>query len=75
MTQEYYTIEELIELAKDEKDEFGYATEKQMYQVVDIFNKKGLCGNNLEEIWFRLQDEFEYLRYELELAQNCKLIH
>ena len=68
MTQEYYTIEELIEFAKNEKDEFGYATEKQMYQVVDIFNKKGLCGNSVEGIWFRLQDLFEYERYELELA-------
>ena len=44
----------------NEMFEFGFATEEQLNEVIEIFNKKGLCGDDLDAVWNILNQEKYY---------------
>jgi len=46
-----YTIDELVEFAKNEMFEFALATEDQVTKVIEIFNDQGLAGDDLFCWW------------------------
>jgi hypothetical protein len=46
-----YTVKQLVEFAKNEMFELGYATEEQLDQVIEIFNNEGLAGDDLFTVW------------------------
>tara|TARA_B100001123_G_C14753079_1_gene805748 strand:- start:456 stop:638 length:183 start_codon:yes stop_codon:yes gene_type:complete len=58
-----YTIEQLVEFAKNEMFEFSFATEEQLEKVIEIFNNQGLAGDDLDTWWNEMQDPnyFEYI--------------
>jgi len=58
-----YTIEQLVEFAKNEMFEFAFATEEQLEKVIEIFNNQGLAGDDLDTWWNEMQDPnyFEYI--------------
>ena len=51
-----YTIEQLVEFAKNEMSEFAFATEEQLEEVIDIFNDQGLAGDDLDTWWNEMKD-------------------
>ncbi len=59
-----YTIEQLVEFAKNEMFEFAFATEEQLEKVIEIFNNQGLAGDDLDTWWNEMQDPnyFEYIQ-------------
>ena len=46
-----YTIDQLVEFAKNEMFEFALATDEQLDKVIDIFNAEGLAGDDLSTWW------------------------
>jgi len=51
-----YTVKQLVEFAKNEMFELGYATETQLDQVIEIFNSEGLAGDDLFTLWTEINE-------------------
>ena len=51
-----YTVKQLVEFAKNEMFELGYATETQLDQVIESFNSEGLAGDDLFTVWTELNE-------------------
>ena len=57
-----YTIDQLVDFAKNEMSEFALATEEQLDKVIDIFNDQGLAGDDLATWWDEM-NESSYWEY------------
>ena len=58
-----YTIDQLVDFAKNEMSEFALATEEQLDKVIDIFNDQGLTGDDLATWWDEMNEPsyWEYM--------------